>query len=80
VRARARRSNLDVRFGSGSVWSKRERLAVRRSVSSIVSKYVVVSLVVEVEDVVVFLGEGGGRNIEVQYHLEALRLTHTPQR
>lgn len=32
---RERRSNLDALFGSGSVWSKRERFAVRRSVSSI---------------------------------------------
>jgi hypothetical protein len=32
---RERRSNLDVRFGSGSFWSKRERLTARRSVSSI---------------------------------------------
>lgn len=32
---RDRRSNLDVRFGSGSFWSKRERLTARRSVSSI---------------------------------------------
>lgn len=31
---RERRSNLDALFGSGSVWSKRERFAVRRSVSS----------------------------------------------
>src|SRR5687768_619170 len=30
-----RRSNLEARFGSGSVWSKRERFAVRRSESSI---------------------------------------------
>jgi hypothetical protein len=33
---RERRSNLDALFGSGSVWSKRERFAVRRSVSSMV--------------------------------------------
>lgn len=33
---RERRSNLDCLFGSGSVWSKRDRFAVRRSVSSIV--------------------------------------------
>jgi hypothetical protein len=32
---RERRSNLEALFGSGSVWSKRERFAVRRSVSSI---------------------------------------------
>lgn len=33
---RERRSNLEALRGSGSFWSKRERLAVRRSVSSIV--------------------------------------------
>jgi len=32
---RERRSNLEVRFGSGSFWSNRERFAERRSVSSI---------------------------------------------
>lgn len=31
---RDRLSNLEVRLASGSVWSKRERFAVRRSVSS----------------------------------------------
>jgi hypothetical protein len=34
-----RRSNLEARFGSGSFWSKRERFAVRRSVSSIVDMF-----------------------------------------
>lgn len=33
---RERRSNLEALRGSGSFWSKRERLAVRRSVSSMV--------------------------------------------
>lgn len=32
-----RLSNLEARFGSGSFWSKRERFAVLRSVSSIVN-------------------------------------------
>lgn len=32
---RERLSNLEVLFGSGSFWSKRDRFAVRRSVSSI---------------------------------------------
>ena len=31
-----RLSNRDARFGSGSVWSNRERFTVRRSVSSII--------------------------------------------
>ncbi len=34
---RERLSNLDVRFGSGSFWSKRERLTARLSVSSILN-------------------------------------------
>lgn len=37
---RERRSNREARFGSGSVWSKRERFAVRLSVSSMVSRVV----------------------------------------
>lgn len=35
---RERRSNRDVLLGSGSVWSKRERFTVRRSVSSILGE------------------------------------------
>jgi hypothetical protein len=35
---RERRSNRDVLLGSGSVWSKRERFTVRRSVSSILDE------------------------------------------
>jgi hypothetical protein len=34
-----RRSNLEVLLGSGSFWSKRERFAVRRSVSSIFNTF-----------------------------------------
>jgi hypothetical protein len=34
-----RRSNREERFGSGSVWSKRERFAVLLSVSSIFASY-----------------------------------------
>ena len=35
VGERERRSNLEVRFGSGSVWSKRDRFVERRSSSAI---------------------------------------------
>ena len=34
VGERERRSNLEVRFGSGSVWSKRDRFVERRSSSA----------------------------------------------
>lgn len=37
---RERRSNLDALRGSGSFWSKRDRLAVRRSESSMVGDWV----------------------------------------
>lgn len=36
VGERERRSNLEARFGSGSVWSNRDRLEVRRSSSAMV--------------------------------------------
>ena len=36
VGERERRSNLEARFGSGSVWSNRDRLDVRRSSSAMV--------------------------------------------
>ena len=36
VGERERRSNLEARFGSGSVWSNRDRFEVRRSSSAMI--------------------------------------------